>query len=64
MMEVYRQRIIIDVVWTEPSDQTPEKIDWQAELSQTLNEANNYCGTIWQLETEPIEHLKAIRNIN
>lgn len=56
-MEVYRQRITIEIVWAEPSEQDPKKVDWQSELAQALNEANGYCGTIWQMDQGPLEKL-------
>jgi hypothetical protein len=57
-MDVYRQRVIIDVVWARPvdSDKDP-RIDWQSELAQALNEADTHFGTIWSVKTEPIEKL-------
>lgn len=56
-MEVFRQRLVIDVVWARQDDKDP-KIDWESELAQALNEAGEYCGTIWSVEPGPLEKLK------
>lgn len=64
-MDVYRQRVIVDVVWARPidSDKDP-RIDWQSELAQALNEADNYSGTIWNVTVEPLEKLETPRNVS
>lgn len=60
--EVYRQRVIIDIVWMRPPGENP-RVDWENELAQALNEAAEYRGTLWHLRVEDTERLKGIENI-
>jgi hypothetical protein len=56
-MDAYRQRVTIDVIWTREPGKDP-KIDWNRELSQALNEADEYQGTLWSMEVGPLEKLE------
>lgn len=56
-MDVYRQRVVIDVVWTAPSGSDPQ-IDWESELAQGLNEAGEYRGTLWELDVGLLKKLE------